>query len=66
MADAGSSDRGTTEEGGAMNLLLGAGEVVLWCMAVVIGLAVVAVGALHAWDKWTGWQWSQRMKRRGL
>jgi hypothetical protein len=46
-----------------MNLLSGAGEVVLWCMAVVIGLAVVAIAALHAWDKYSGWKWDRRLKR---
>jgi hypothetical protein len=46
-----------------MNLLQGAGEILLWCMAAVIGVAVVAVAALHAWDKYTGWKWMRRAKR---
>lgn len=46
-----------------MNLLQGAGEVVLWCMAAVIGVAVVAVVALHAWDRYTGWKWTRRGRK---
>lgn len=47
-----------------MNLLAGAGTVVLWCMAVVIGMAVAAVAAMWAWDKWSGWKWEQKMRGR--
>jgi hypothetical protein len=56
-------DAAGTEEGEAMNLLATAGEVVLWCLAGVIGLAVVAVGVLWGWDKYSGWKWERRAKR---
>ena len=46
-----------------MTLLSGAGTVVLWCMAVVIAMAVVSVVALWAWDKYSGWKWERRAKR---
>jgi hypothetical protein len=45
-----------------MTLLSGAGTVVLWCMAVVIGVAVVAVAVLHAWDWWYVRTWYRRRK----
>lgn len=35
-----------------MSLLSNAGEVLLWCVGAVIGVAGVAVAALYAWDKW--------------
>ena len=46
-----------------MTLLEGAGTLVLWCMAVVIGMAFAAVVTLWAWDKWQGWKWDRRAKR---
>lgn len=47
-----------------MNLLRGAGEFLLWCMAGVIGFAVAVVVALWAWDKYLGWKWEQRMRAK--
>jgi len=45
-----------------MNLLQNAGELVLWCSAGVIGVAVVAVVAIRAWDWWYVRTWSRRRK----
>jgi hypothetical protein len=45
-----------------MTLLSGAGTVVLWCMAVVIAMAIVSVVALWAWDKWQGWKWDKKIR----
>ncbi len=46
-----------------MNLLMGAGTLLLQCMAGVIGIAVVGVAALWLWDKYSGWKWERRVKR---
>lgn len=60
----GSDAAGTNEEGETvMNLLNGAGEVVLWCMALVIAAAVAGVAFLWAWDKYTGWKWERRGRK---
>ena len=48
-----------------MNLLQGAGTIVLWCMALVIAAAVVGVAFLWAWDKWTGWRWEKKRRAKG-
>lgn len=47
-----------------MNLLAGAAEFVLWCVAGVIGFALAVVVALWAWDKWSGSRWEKNMRAK--
>ena len=46
-----------------IQLLQGAGEIVMWSIAVTLGIGVAAIGALWAWDKYSGWRWERRVKR---
>lgn len=47
-----------------MDLLLNAGEVVMWCIAIVLFAGFASIGALWAWDRWTDWRWEQRRAKR--
>jgi len=43
-------------------LLEGAGEFVLWCMALVIGVAFSGAAVMWVWDKWQGWKWDKKIR----
>ena len=45
-----------------MTLLENAGELLLWAMAIVIGVAVIGAATLHAWDRWHGRQWERKIR----
>lgn len=45
-----------------MTLLEGAGEFVLWCMALVIGVAFAGAAVLWAWDKYRAKSWEKTLR----
>jgi hypothetical protein len=47
------------------SVFMSAGEVVLWCVAAILGVAVVAIASLYAWDKYTAWKWEKNSKKKG-
>ena len=46
-----------------MTLLSGAAQLVAWCIAVVIGIAIGCVLFLWGYDKFTEWRHQKRVER---